>query len=245
MKSKYRKMTNMIVTLTLCIGTGMLSLAVPGSKYGSEKADPSDTMKRISEIKETEEDGENIASADTRVSPTPSPAPSPTPTPAPVYPLEEKDYPEAINTLIDTYYKAKISLDMDTLKSISTDPKAVPDKESLKKIVEGIEDCLNMKCYVKRTYEEDFYIVWVYYDIKFISLDTYAPSLSKFYIKKDASGEFKVYDGELDAIMKAYVKARNSDQDVIELKKNTEKLEEEAKEKDEKLRNYWEVFERN
>ncbi len=242
MKSKYRKLINMIFTLTLCLGVGMLGIVSPGEKYTIDGTDSSDTMKKNSEDQSTEEDG-IIEEGGPSITPTAVPTPIPTPTPYPAYPLEDRGYPDAIDILMDKYYKAKISCDTDKLKSISSHPDAVVDKNELELLVDGIDEYLNMKCYVKRTYQQDLYIVWVYYEIKFIGLDTYAPSLAKFCIQKDAGGEFKIYDGELDDTMKAYIKARNDDQDVIELKMNTENLAEEAKAKDEDLRKYWELRE--
>ncbi len=246
MKSKYRKLINLIFTLTLCLGVGMLVMLPPGRNYASEASDSTDAMKLRAEAQGSK-DGDKIAEASSLISPTvsatPIPTSAPTPTQAPVYPLEEQGYPDAIDILIDKYYKAKISCDTDKLKSISTHPEAVVDKKALLMLVDGIDEYLNMKCYVKRTYQDDLYIVWVYYDIKFIGLDTYAPSLSKFIIQKEANGQFKNFDGELDAAMKAYVEARNDDKDVIELKKNTEKLAEDAKAKDKALSEYWELRE--
>lgn len=239
MKSKYRRLMNMIFTLTLCLGVGMLGLVTPGEKYTIEESSTSDNMKKT-DMQSSQEEG-SVIETSLPLSPTATPTPIPTPTPYPVYPLEDQGYPEAIDILIDQYYKAKISCDMDKLRSLSTHPEAVIDKSELEMLVEGIEEYLNMKCYVKRTYQEDFYIVWVYYDIKFIGLKTHAPSLAKLCIQKDASGKFKNYDGELDDTMKAYVQARNEDPDVIELVMKTEELAEEAKAKDEDLREYWEL----
>ena len=242
MKSKYRKLINMIFTLTLCLGVGMLGIVTPGEKNTLEGTASSNTKKQKAEEQGSEGEG-NTNGNSSLLSPTAIPTPLPTPTPYPAYPLEDKGYPDAISILIDKYYQAKISCDTDKLKSISTHPDAVLDKKDLEILVDGIDEYLNMKCYVKRTYQEDFYIVWVYYDIKFIGLDTYAPSLAKFYIQKNAYGEFKNFDGELDDTMATYIKARNDDTDVIELMKNTEKLADEAKAKDENLRKYWELRE--
>jgi hypothetical protein len=220
----------------------MLGFVTPGEKNTIEGTTSSDAGKQKSEEQGSEGEGKMNENS-SLLSPTAKPTPLPTPTPYPVYPLEEKGYPDAIDILIDKYYKAKLSCDTDQMKSISTHPEAVLDKKDLEMLVDGIDEYLNMKCYVKRTYREDFYIVWVYYDIKFIGLDTYAPSLAKFYIQKDADGKFKNFDGELDDAMAAYIKARNDDADVIELMRNTEKLAEEAKDKDEELKKYWELRE--
>lgn len=240
MKSRYHKLINIIFALTLCLGVGMLGIVPPGEKYTTNASDSSYTMKQISEEQSSEE-GSNIAAASSLEAPTATPTPIPTPTPFPVYPLEDKDYPKEIDTFIETYYKAKLSSDTDKLKSISTHPEAVVEEKDLKRLVDGIDEYLNIKCYVKRTYQEDFYIVWVYYDIKFIGLDTYAPSLAKLYVQKTSDGQFKSFDGELDEAMKAYSEARNEDKDVMDLKIHTETLAEEARAEDKALRDYWEL----
>lgn len=242
MKLKFRKIIIIIFMLTMCIGIGMLGLSIPGGRY-TDDSKSLDMGERTAK-EEDSENRSNIVLASSLLSPTVNPTMPPTPTPYPIYPLEENSYPKEIDALIDTYYKAKVSCDMDTLKSISTDPEAVIDKESIQKLIDGIDEYLNMKCYVKRTYLEDFYLVWVYYDIQFIGLETYAPSLSKFYVKRDTDGSYKVFDGVLDKELKTYIDARNEDQDVLELKKYTDDLASKAKEKDEYLSAFWEILEK-
>jgi hypothetical protein len=197
---------------------------------------------------EGELDNDSISLMSTVVDPTPSVTPSPTstpiPTPLPVYPLEEKGYPSEIEELAKTYYEAKVCCDIETLKSISSEPENVYSKKQLLKLIEGIDEYQNVKCYVKKSYDEDAYIVFVYYDIKFIGLNTLAPSLSKLYVVKDETGEWKTFDDEMNEELRAYIAARSEDEDVIALRKHTDQLAVEAKDKDKDLKAFWEILDK-
>ena len=45
---------------------------------------------------------------------------------------------------------------------------------------------------------KDTYIVYVYHEIKFNSINTLAPGLSKFYVITDSEGNLKIYSEEMD-----------------------------------------------
>ncbi len=174
-----------------------------------------------------------------------TPTPIPTPTPFPIYKLEEKGYPSGIDQLFQTYYQAKINCDMDTLKSISSEPSAVIEEDSLKQLIEGIDDYINITCYVKKSYVEGEYIVWAYHDIKFIGLKTCAPGLSKFYVVKDSKGDYKIFDGVMPEELKEYFDQRSHDEDVLELMGYTDSLAVKAQETDKELSAYWGVLDSN
>jgi len=116
MKFKYRRLMNMIFTLTLCLGVGMLGIVTPGGKYTIEGTAASDTKKKT-DVQSSKGEG-NTNETSLSISPTPISTPIPTPTPYPVYPLEDQGYPEAIDIFVDQYYKAKLSCDTDKLKSL-------------------------------------------------------------------------------------------------------------------------------
>lgn len=227
------------------LGTMVLGMALivfnPNGEQGKDsihrKAETKQTMNSLKSEKEVTA-SENLSSTPI---PSPTPISSPTPTPLPVYPLEKESYPSKINSLLTKYYDAKVSCDMDTLKAISSDPPAVISKKSLEKLVEGIEEYRNIKCYVKKSYIEGTYIVFAYHEIKFISLDTCAPALSKLYVVTDDSGKLKIFDGEMSAELKAYFDARSKDEDVKELMAYTEKRAKIAKKEDKKLKDYWDA----
>lgn len=169
-----------------------------------------------------------------------SPIPSITPsqTPLPVYDIEEDGYPE-IDALFQDYYAAKNNCDIEKIKSLLSNPSDVISIERLQKETEYIDDYRNIKCYTKKALEEGTYIVYVYYETKFITINTTAPELKHFYLITDGEGKLKIYSGDLGKEMEEYCNARNEDADVQELIQMTNKKCEEAKDKDEDLRNYW------
>ena len=250
MKMKNKKINRLIYTITMGIGFTALILnpigyVIPKSNNMDSTAVASLKSNKKMDAVNKEAEG-TIDSMSTEATPTPSlipsPTPIPTPTPLPVYSLESEDYPEEIDELVKTYYEAKVSCDIATLKSISSEPSNVISENKLRSMMEGIDEYKHIKCYVKKSYEEGAYIVFVYYEIKFIGLDTLAPSLAKLYIITDESGELKNYDGELSEELRAYITARSDDPDVEELRKHTEDTAEQAKEKDKKLKEYWEAL---
>jgi len=161
--------------------------------------------------------------------------PSPTPTPVPVYPLEEV---EGMDEFIEEYYVAKTACDVDKLKTLYADPSKVETREQLQSMVQYIEEYKNIKTYTKKSIEDGAYIVYAYHEIKFSSINTLAPGLSKFYVITDANGNFKIAS-EMEPDVEEYFNARNDDEDVLELIDMTNKRSEEAKAKDEDLMLFW------
>ncbi len=247
MKIKDKKIIIVIYMITMIIGSAILVYYPTGSQLQSnEKSAEAANLKASKRATEEAEAEDSITLMSTDAIPgpsvTPTPTPVPTPTPLPVYPLEEEGFPVELEELVETYYDAKVNCDIETMKSISSDPENVITKKQLLKLVEGIDVYKNIKCYVKKSYEEDTYIVFVYYDIKFIGLKTLAPSLSKLYIITDDTGELKIYDGEFTEEQRNYIAARSEDEDVIALRKHTDQLAEEAKEQDKDLKAFWEIL---
>ena len=91
----------------------------------------------------------------------------------------------------------------------------------------------------KKTYIENLYIVYMYYEIKITNIKTCAPSLKKLYVISDENGDFKILDDEMTETQKAYFNAREEDDDVKALAEVTDKQAKEARDKDEALNNYW------
>lgn len=164
-----------------------------------------------------------------------TPTPSPTPTPIPVYPLKQVD---GLNDFIEEFYIAKTACDVDKLKTMYDDPSKVETREQLQAKVQYIEEYKNIKTYAKESIEEGAYIVYAYHEIKFSSINTLAPGLSKFYVITDENGNYKIA-GDLDPEIEEYFNARNEDEDVLALIEMTNKKSEEAKAKDEDLMLFW------
>lgn len=172
-----------------------------------------------------------------------APEPTPEPTPLPVYDLEENTIPE-IEELIKEYFLAKINCDSKKMKKLVSDKSVIKDEETLQKEIEHIEDFRNIKVYVKKGLEEGSYLTYIYHEVKFTSINTLAPGLSKFYIITDDKGNLKIFSGQLDDETATYNLARNEDEDVEKLIKKTNKKGKTAKEKDEDLAAFWESIDK-
>ena len=248
MKRRDKKVKSIIYMITIFVGVVIL-IYFPTGTVRLNKMDAAEVSKpeqenNIMEEGDNPDSSINLMNSELMpsISATPIPTVAPTPTPLPVYPLEESGFAEEIEEFVKVYYEAKVNCDIDTLKTISSDPDRVISKKKLLQLVEGIDDYQNIKCYVKKSYEEGAYIIFVYYDIKFIGLKTLAPSLSKLYVVTDEAGDLKLFDGELTEELRAYIKARSEDEDVIKLREYTDQLAEEAKEKDKDLKAFWEIL---
>ena len=153
----------------------------------------------------------------------------------PVNDLKENAYP-AVNALVLDYFKAKASGDIDALKktvSVLDEDEA----DSVTKMAELIESYNNIVCYSKIGPEESSYVVYVGYDIKFVNVETMAPSLTLLYVCTAADGSLFINNGEWDAQSEAVISGFNEGEDVKQLLSGVETKYAEALEQDEKLRN--------
>lgn len=254
MKLRYKKIILLTSLSTMGIGLLTLSISQTGSKSEVNNSVQVESGNFESDNVEdnigyTDNDIQNENNAAVRAlaaasgseemaaspSATPTPSPSPTPTPLPVYSLEEV---KGMDEFIEEFYVAKTACDVDKLKTLYDDPSKVETREQLQSMVQYIEEYRNIKTYSKKSIEEGAYIVYAYHEIKFSSINTLAPGLSKFYVKTDENGNFKIVS-ELSPEIEEYFNARNEDKDVLELIEMTNKKSEEAKAKDEDLMLFW------
>lgn len=247
MKLKYKKI--ILLTTLSTMGIGLLTLSISRDKPKAEEQisttsgivadaqvnDDGNEVLAMSAMDEPLENTDTEEAADVTPIPTLSPTPIPTPTPIPVYPLEEM---EGMDAFIEVFFNAKATSDVEKLKSIYLNPNKVETREQLQKLVQYIEDYKNVKTYSKKSFEEGAYIVYAYHEIKFSSINTLAPGLSKFYVITDEEGNFKIVSDKTPEV-EEYFNARNEDEDVIELINNTNAKSEEAKAKDEDLMIFW------
>ncbi|NLY48856.1 MAG: hypothetical protein GX059_07520 [Clostridiales bacterium] len=169
--------------------------------------------------------------------PEPTPTPEPSPTPLPVYEVEYDGYPEIEKFFYD-YYVAWISCDLDLLKTITTDPGRLPSLASMEKETMFIDDIRNFEYYFIKSYEENAYIVYVYYEIKYVNIKTPLPRMDKFYLISDSGGKLKIYNSEMDDVLKQYYDERDQDQAIQEVINTTNVMARQALDKDEALRVY-------
>lgn len=242
MKLKYKKIILFIFICTLGIGVLTLSL-LPRDKVSKDRKAEDDSSAATSSAADATiaptPIPDFVSEPQVTEGPTPTPTIAPTPTPLPIYPLESEGYPE-IEALMKDYYDAKFNCDVKKLKTIMSDPSDVPSKKTLEADVLYVEEYQNLKCYVKKSYEEDSYIVVVYYEIKFMNIKTPAPAVKRFYVIPDGQGGYKIFSGTLDEELQEYYDARLQDADIQEVIQDTEAKSKKAREKDEFLATFWE-----
>ena len=125
--------------------------------------------------------------------------------------LKEDAYPE-INQLINTYFTALRDQDVETLSNIMETNGEI-DEENIRKEGEYIEDYRNIKCYTREGIVEGTYIVFPYYDIKFLNVDTLAPSMIWLYVCTNEDGSLYINKSTFDGEVAAYIdEVCNSDE---------------------------------
>ncbi len=246
MKLKYKKI--ILLTTMSTMGIGILTLSVSQDRPKAEESSIQTILNtEIAEDKVAAEDNTLMASADSytaKIAEATTPSPIPTPTPVPDYPVEKNGtYPE-IDKLFATYYTAKNNRDIKTLKSIISDPTKVESEEELQARTEYIEDYKNIETYTKKGLTEGTYVVYVYHEIKFTSINTAAPALSKFYVITGEDNKLKIHSGEMNAEEKAYYDASSEDEEFVALSELTEEKSAKAKKKDEDLASFWKSIEK-
>lgn len=128
--------------------------------------------------------------------------------------LEPTDNQE-INDLVDAYFTAVAACDMDALSRLlySTEGITQEQLEAEREYVEGYED---ITCYSLDGLIDGTYIVYVSYGMKFINVETPAPSLIRLYICTNDEGEMYIYNQDVgtDNEVAAYMEEVDARDDV-------------------------------
>ena len=145
-------------------------------------------------------------------------------------------YPE-INNLINSYYSYMAAGDVEGVKSLVDVLTEDEQKyiESLKTLIEGYQ---NIRCYTKRGIEDNSYLVFVRYDLKFIAVDSVAPGVQGYYVKTNADGTYYIFLDTPDEALTNFVNEIVQDEDVQQLYAEVWVEFEAAKAADEKLAEY-------
>ncbi len=215
MKLKYKKMVVMISMCTMGIGLVTFSVSRPSDKSTTE-------VERTVDDIVTYKAGINIGIINQDIMSAillPSLTPTPTDIPqtqeertAEVTDVLEKNAYEDINKLIKNYLNAKLSKNIDKFKPLVNNVDYI-DLTDIERKTKYIEAYKNITCYTKKGPEEGSFIVYVYHEVKFTSIDSLAPGMNEFYVKKDGNGDSYIYLGEIDDETEQYLNdVRDSDE---------------------------------
>ena len=106
---------------------------------------------------------------------------------------KEKEVDE--NSDYDTVSTDNVNEQIDGIVSGYLNDITVIDEKKIQAQNQSIESYNNIKCTVKKCYSADAYRVYVYCDIKAFGVESMLPSLSAYYIKRAADGEYEIYFG--------------------------------------------------
>ena len=137
----------------------------------------------------------------------------------------EKDGVPEVKELVQKYFDAVKKADVKDLK------------EALKKQCEYVESYENIICYTVPGIADNTYIAYVYYEIKFIGIDTKAPSMIRLYICQNKDGSLYIDKNAKDGEIAAYLQEVAGWESVRELVANVNTRYQEACVKDEALKN--------
>ena len=137
-----------------------------------------------------------------------------------------------INKLFTTYFTNLAKGDVKALGEIMVN---APDKDTVAKEVEYIEDYQNIKCYSKDGLVDGTYVVYVYYEVKFKNIDTLAPSMIREYVCTNEDGAVYINNGTVDGEIAAWLEEVQSSDSAQKLVGDVNESLNKAAESDEKL----------
>lgn len=144
----------------------------------------------------------------------------------------KEDAESGINELFVTYFADLAKGDVEALGKIMVN---APDKDTVAKEIEYIEDYQNIKCYSKEGVLDGTYVVYVYYEVKFKNIDTLAPSMIREYVCTNEDGTLYINNGTVDGEVAAWLDEVHASDSAAELIQSVNNALSKAAESDEKL----------
>ncbi len=231
MKLKYKKMI-----LGVTLGTMVLGLAV--LSINTEDDLPTGGDELVAEASVSP-----LASPDAQSSQKPdsSSLPEMSDTPEPVLDpkaleVEKNAFPE-VNEMIEKYYKSCVEADVDTVKSLVSDEEVIL-KEALEKRYEYVEEIRNIDCYTMAGPDEGSKVVFVYYELKLVDIDTLAPGMAQFYITPTEDADMVIILSGMDDYLTQYLKDSMQNPAIVKQLENANTKLLEAEAKDDKLKKF-------
>lgn len=186
----------------------------------------------------TEPDTTTPALVDNTPSVTEAPTPSAEPTldPDAPNPLRLEIYPD-VHDVIQQYFDAKTTCDIDTLKTLVTDPIYI-SAETITAQSEYVKGYSDIKCYTKRGGGEIDLVVYCTFNTTITTIETPIASLESFYITyKDDKP--MIFSGIFSEETQALLTRLDNDDDVIALKESISEEIDKALQSDPALKDFW------
>ena len=131
---------------------------------------------------------------------------------------ENKD----INKLIENYFNAKKSVNMDALSELVSDPSRIP-KDRYTILASYVENYKDFDCYCIKNEEMDSYRVYVKYNMKLKNIESWVPCLTKYYVKITSEGKYVIYFSALDNSEVEFINLADKNEEIQKLKQEVNK----------------------
>lgn len=161
----------------------------------------------------------------------------------PEYDLTEEEVPE-IHALMESYFQAKLDCDPAALQKVFGngnvgDTTALQEKMRMEtEYIEGYQDII---CYTKPGLDENSYMVYARFNVKFRLTNTLAPGLLWCYVTKDADGNFSIQEKPGDQVS-GYITFVDQSEDVRALAAQVNTDLESALASDSKLASIYQIL---
>ena len=127
-----------------------------------------------------------------------------------------------VDSLIDRYYEAKINSNAEELNNIVDSETEYSDGDLAYEPEQFIEKYDNFKTYIIPGITDEYFVVYVRYDIFFNGIKTGAPALNHFIVQKDADGFYYIYDKAISGEFQTYLEETENSETVQDLKKQVD-----------------------
>ncbi len=145
----------------------------------------------------------------------------------------EKDAVPEVNELVNSYFEAMKTYDVELYTILVTGDSMTEEK--LEKKGEFIDDYQNISCYTLPGLTDGTYVAYVYYEILFHNVDIPCPSLIWLYICTNDYGQLYIDAGSLDSATEDYINSTWVNEQVMALIEETDNKMQEAINEDETL----------
>lgn len=155
----------------------------------------------------------------------------------------QKDANDELNTFIQSYLKAITDCDNEKLQDMVTDSSKYHSDEELKKKAEFITEYDNITVYSKEGLDEGSYVVFVVANVSIAGVNSSPYDIITLYVINGARG-YIIHNGEISKDSKEYIEKVKGDKDIQKIYKLVEKKNKQLEEKDDSLKEFYEIIRR-
>lgn len=150
---------------------------------------------------------------------------------------------EEINKLIESYFTAKKTVDLETMRELVSDESRIPKEEYTIK-ASYTEDYKDFDCYYIKNEEMASYRVYVRYNMKLKNIGSWVPCLTRYYVKETSEGKYVIYLSALDDAEVEFIDSADKNEEIQKLKEEVNKKLKEILDKDANFKQFYQKMQK-